>query len=339
MSTQPPAPIDASVSCAYCCAGAPRVCVGLIARVDSAGKPACELCGRRLSKVKHTHKHGPGNACHPRCKPSKRTVDGGALDSTHAARSHKRARSDTGKQQPTPAVLLAPPPLPTPPQPSFTTHGWSLRPSSRSSRATSVSWLELARDSELHQWEQKRGGFYQHDTAQLLQCSFLDEKRVRLRHSAERIARAQLSILGVDATSLNLAAMKLLRTATGEGLQEIHYDITEYARAIKCYTVLMYLTDTLSTAIPILPLADLRHTFTEGEKLPSAAARKFLSRDKFQSERVTAGDMLVFNCGVPHYGVANPDEHDRYVLFLCFSPSNAPTPDTEEQRYPHGVVD
>jgi len=103
------------------------------------------------------------------------------------------------------------------------------------------SWLELALDRELDQWEQKRGSFYQHDTAQSLQCSFLDEKRVRLRHSAERIARAQLSILGVDATSLNLAAMKLLRTATGEGLQEIHYDITEYARAIKCYTVLMYL--------------------------------------------------------------------------------------------------
>jgi hypothetical protein len=197
----------------------------------------------------------------------------------------------------------------------------------------------LASDNKLDQWEKKRGGFYQHDTALSLECPFLDEKRIQLRHSAESIARVQLSRLGVDATSLNLAAIKLLRTSKGEGLQEIHYDITVYARAIKCYTVLMYLTDTLSTAIPLLPLADLRHTFTEGEKLPSAASRKFLSRDKFQSERVTAGDMLVFNCAVPHYGVANPDEHDRYVLFLCFSPSNAPAPDTEEQRYPHGVVD
>ena len=66
---------------------------------------------------------------------------------------------------------------------------------------------------------------------------------------------------------------------------------------------------------------------------------KFLSRDKFSSVRVTAGDMLVLNCAVPHYGVANPDEHDRYVLFLLFSPSASPLPDTEEQRYPHGAKD
>jgi hypothetical protein len=49
--------------------------------------------------------------------------------------------------------------------------------------------------------------------------------------------------------------------------------------------------------------------------------------------------MLVLNCAVPHYGVANPDQHDRYVLFLLFYPAASPTPDTEEQRYPHGVED
>ena len=49
------------------------------------------------------------------------------------------------------------------------------------------------------------------------------------------------------------------------------------------------------------------------------------------------GDMLVLNCAVPHYGVANPDEQDRYVLFLLSYPSSSHKPDTEEQRYPHGV--
>ena len=105
------------------------------------------------------------------------------------------------------------------------------------------------------------------------------------------------------------------------------------------FTVLIYLTPTLSTAIPTLPMEEMRHCFTEGEKRPSAAALKFLSRGKFQSERVAAGDMLTLNCAVPHYGVANPDEHDRFVLFLLFFPSSSPTPDTEEQRYPHGVKD
>ena len=190
--------------------------------MDASRNQLCEKCSRRLCDVKHHRTYGAGRACHPRCKPSKPAIDGAALEPPPAARSHKRAPSDSGKQESAPADLIAPPPPPTAPQPSFHTHGWSLRPSSRSSRVTAASWLELARDSELDQWEQKRGGFYQHDTALSLRCSFLDEKRVRLRHSAERIARAQLSVLGVDATSLNLAAMKLLRTATGEGLQEIH---------------------------------------------------------------------------------------------------------------------
>ncbi len=256
-----------------------------------------------------------------------------------AVRSHKRARSDPGKQPAAAAVLIAPPPLPVPLKRSFHTLGSLLHPSTRSSRATASSWLDLAVNDELREWEEKRGGYYQHDTAKSLVCSFLDEKRVRLRHSAERVARAQLSNIGADATSLRLAAIKLLRSSTGKGEQEIHYDITEYARAVKCFTVLIYLTPTLSTAIPTLPMEEMRHCFTEGEKRPSAAALSFLSRDKFQSERVAAGDVLTLNCAVPHYGVANPDEHDRFVLFLLFFPSSSPTPDTEEQRYPHGVKD
>jgi hypothetical protein len=197
----------------------------------------------------------------------------------------------------------------------------------------------LALANELNRWEIKRGEYYQHDTAQSLRCSFQDEKRVRLRRSADRIARAELSSLGVDAISLRLAAIKLLRSSKGKGEQGIHYDIPEYERAVQCYTVLLYLTDTLSTAIPTLSMKELRRCFTEGEKRPSAAALKFLSRDKFLSQRVTAGTMLVLNSAVPHFGVANPDEYDRYLLFLLFFPSSFPMPDTEEQRYPHGVRD
>ena len=226
----------------------------------------------------------------------------------------------------------------TSPPRNWQSHGWSFVPSSRSSRGTADSWLDLAINDELKQWEEKRGGFFQHDTAISLSHSFLDEQRVRLRHSAEWIARQALHTLAIDAAPLRLAAIKLLRTATGEGLQEIHFDITEYARAIRCFTVLIYLTPTLSTAVPSLPLKELRDCFSDGEKLPPIAARRKLTRAAFISQRVAAGDMLAFNCAVPHYGVANPDAHDRYVLFLSFSPSSSPLPDTEEQRYPHGVT-
>ena len=252
------------------------------------------------------------------------------------ARSHKRKLTGT------PAATLAPPPPPpllSPfQQPLWHSHGWSLRSSSRGSRASAASWLQLAQSDELKNWQEKRGGFWQHDTHQSLVCSFLDEQRVRLLHGSERIGRQLLHSLGVDSTSLCLAATKLLRTSKGEGQQEIHYDIPVYDEAARCYTVLMYLTPTLSTAVPLLSQEQLRGCFTDGEKRPSPAALQFLTRDKFDSTRVDAGDMLALRCTTAHYGVANPDDSQRYVLFMLFSPSSLAKPDTEAQRYPHGVV-
>lgn len=272
-------------------------------RRDAAGRQLCEICGRQLAKVKHHRPSGAGRACTPRCKPQKGGNLLASAPTLPPPRSHKKGASNPGKERPAPAVLIAPPPLPPTPPPFFHSHGTSFRPSTRTSRATSTSWLELALDSELNRWEEKRGGYFQHDTALSLQCSSQDEKRVRLRHSAERIARAELSSLGVNATSLRLAAIKLLRSSKGEGEQEIHYDIPEYDRAVQCFTVLIYLTDTISTAVPTQSMKELRHCFTDGEKKPSAAALRFLSRDKFRTERVPPGAMLALNCAVPHFGM------------------------------------
>jgi hypothetical protein len=195
----------------------------------------------------------------------------------------------------------------------------------------------LAISTELKNWEEKRGGFFQHSTHDSLICSHLDELRVRLRSSSEALGRSVLHGVEVDATSLQLVDIKLLRAAAGKGLQEVHYDVREYEKAVQCYTVLLYLTPTESTAVPKLPLSELRDTFTEGEKKPTAAALKKLQQDNFHTWRVDAGDLLAFNAAVPHFGVANPDPHDRLVLFLHFSPRGTPLHDTEEQRYPHGV--
>jgi hypothetical protein len=121
------------------------------------------------------------------------------------------------------------------------------------------------------------------------------------------------------------------------GQQEIHYDIVQYDLAIQCYTVILYLTPTLSTALPKFPLAELRGTFSDHEQRLPAAELKKLQRDQFDATRVKAGDALVLNCAVPHWGVNNPDTADRYVVFACFSPRSEPAPDTEHQRYPHRV--
>lgn len=165
----------------------------------------------------------------------------------------------------------------------------------------------------------------------------MDGLRVRLRSSSEALARSVLHSVAVNATSLQLVDIKLLRAASGEGLQDIHYDVPEYEKARQCYSVLLYLTATESTAVPKVPLNELRDTFTEGEKRPSQSALHKLRRDNFHTWRVEAGDLLAFSAAVPHFGVANPDQHDRYVLFLHFSPRGTPTHDTEDQRYPLGV--
>lgn len=62
------------------------------------GHAACELCGRQLTKVKHHRSHQPGRACHPRCKPSKRSIDNTLAVQPPAARPIKRAKSDPGEQ-------------------------------------------------------------------------------------------------------------------------------------------------------------------------------------------------------------------------------------------------
>ena len=157
----------------------------------------------------------------------------------------------------------------------------------------------------------------------IVACSLrVRSKTRRLLSGSEAIARDVMSRIGVKATHSDLGcdAVKLLRSRKGEGRQDVHYDVPVYSVAITTYAVLIYLTDTLSTAFPKHSLADLRDTFTEGEIRPSSAALKKLARSEFHSTRVTRGTVAVIRGDVPHYAEANPDEADRYVLFLHFAP-------------------
>jgi len=85
-----------------------RATVGASARRDSDDQPACELCGRRLSRVKHHRPHGVGRACAPRCKVSRRlddhTTPSAAQSSTPVQpadgrqKRQRRIKSDPGQQ-------------------------------------------------------------------------------------------------------------------------------------------------------------------------------------------------------------------------------------------------
>jgi hypothetical protein len=343
--TQLPSPVP----CAHGGVGAPLV-VGGSPRMDAPGlNQLCEQCGARLSRCKgKQRKCGAGHICQS-CFDKQRRGTKHAVPAplAHLAgvqqaaeRSHKRrAASDPGESAADHATTLAPLSLPLHKQPLWASHRWALRPSCRRSRAEAAAWHALVSSGELRHWEIKRGGFQQHDTHLSLPCSLVDAVRVRLLSGSEQLGRDMLRQQGVDPSSLLFAALKIVRMETGEGEQEIHYDVPEYEQAQQCFTVLLYLAPTLSTAVPSLPLAELRDTFTPGESRPPGAALSKLTRQMFYSTRVEAGDAMLFRCDVPHYGVANPDAHTRYVAFMLFSPRGSPLPDTEEQRYPHGVED
>jgi hypothetical protein len=99
--------ISVFVYCALICVDGSRSTMGASPRVDPDGQPACELCGRRLSKVKHHRPYGIGRVCHPRCHDSRSAVDNGEQPLNAATttttttmikeKKRRRVHSDPGK--------------------------------------------------------------------------------------------------------------------------------------------------------------------------------------------------------------------------------------------------
>lgn len=228
-------------------------------------------------------------------------------------------------------------------------HGWNLLSGSldRTARVLATSWLGVANGSDMTQWELKRGGFWQHatdDHGHLLASAGAssssvtnDERLAKLRQRSETWARSVLRAVGVNAQQLHMGDVKLMQSLPGEGLQEVHFDVTTHERAKKCYTLLLYLTPTLSTCFPRETLQELDPPALF--QLTPAAAKKRLPREAFYSARVAPGDHSVLNCAVPHFAPANPsaDKAIRHVAFFHFYPRHTPAVDTEDQYYPRGV--
>lgn len=194
------------------------------------------------------------------------------------------------------------PPLLLHDSPTFLSHCWSLRRSCRRGVLLSLKWTDLVDSGELKAWEEKRCKFWQLDTDIHLECSHMDGLRIFLRSSTEIFFRSVLREHGVDVDCLRLVDIKLLRTAHNEGLQEIHCDIPDPALGALCFTCLLYLTATTSTAVPLAPHSADRHDAC-----------------------YVADASTVRSSG------------SRLVLFCCFAPKKHPLPNTEDQRYPQGV--
>jgi hypothetical protein len=183
-------------------------------------------------------------------------------------------------------------------------------------------------------WDRKRG-FYE------LSESFKG-LYPNLRKEVEASLRMVLARAGAP-DNLLLADLELIRSQPGEGRQELHFDLPR--PDTKVWTVLLYLSHTWSSGLPILSHTKQRVAW-HGRLAPSkelsdqamARARQRFSRhEHFVSFRVQPGDAAAFPSSTLHFGTKNVDSYDRYVIFGQFYSPQSSRPVSNDQFYPHGV--
>jgi hypothetical protein len=191
-------------------------------------------------------------------------------------------------------------------------------------------------ESLVPEWKEIRGGMEEFvlNTAQLNNAA-ADNLRQQIIAESQEEQLAVMASLGIDVRDLAAAEQAILRAKHGVGLQPIHCDIPVYRQAVRCWTTLLYANENYSTAVPTLPIADLRATFTRGDAEPTPDALASLADFNFISVPVKAGTLLVFRTDLPHFGVMNKLRADRILLFSLWGPRSSP-PRCYVQRFPLG---
>jgi hypothetical protein len=257
------------------------------------------------------------------------------------------------------APLVPQPPPPSPPTTRSTsarsaapvgvpahpwaTHDWELLDANEVQTRLAAEWLAFYQTikGRAGLWIPLRNGGDQYDTSLVVGLVGPDAKRTTLRSVTEAAMRSRLQALGVDTTSLHLAAMKIVRHRPGGKDQDVHMDVSELTAAKKRWSVLFYPHATQSTAVPRLSAQQMAPAF-----LRSATATpdqqlvcdQLCDKTNFISLPVQPGDILAFRASVAHYGVATTGEDDRIVIYALFSPDDDSLQD-EEQRFPVRVPD
>jgi hypothetical protein len=313
-------------------------------RVDTSGWPACEDCGKRLSKCKgKLYVQSPGKICNncyfkkhhsppsassafPIPPPKRRRVvsDPGEHSITSQLAGNKRIAA--------PLQSSSSPPSPY----SFSSHGWSRCDTSRAGKALASAWRLIV--PEVQEWIEIRGGIHQTDTTINLECAQINGIRMSARSQMESMMRAAMRKDGTEESTLYLSEMQLAVSPPGKGLQKPHYDVAEYEVARQSHVVIFYCTDTMSTAVPVHSLEKMRSTFTDGEgKLSSDANSLATDKDSYISFPVEAGSALHMVCNALHHGIENMLPKDRIVIFGLFVPWHLRKVDATTMRYPGGA--
>lgn len=172
---------------------------------------------------------------------------------------------------------------------------------------------------------------------QMLADASLQQLRPRLVTAARHLL-AELKIAG--AWTLHVAAEKLLRLLPNQGPQFPHFDTEGKEDATKRVSVIIYLTETISTYMPVFRLEEQLSLFNEDDDIDTESeqyqlASRLVKPENFVSMPVQSGDAAVLSTATIHFGPRNTTKETRYVLYFLFSPSTDLQQD-EQQRLPLG---
>jgi hypothetical protein len=225
--------------------------------------------------------------------------------------------------------------------------GWTILPPSRATTRMAKAWQEHTANT-LPKLDQKlpgdgsiklRGGGVQTHFNAILAAA---ESRPSLHHILARqherdeaTLRSLLrSEIGAEAeTQLKLACSAHLSFSPGCEQQELHMDIKLRELARQCYVVIAYLTNCSSTHLPIAgDTTDLLWIRASAHQLRIDVKVE----DRFLSETVAPGAVLLMRGDTAHFGPANSSQETRLCAYFLFSPL-AGCDQAADQRYPHGV--
>ena len=129
----------------------------------------------------------------------------------------------------------------------------------------------------------------------------------------------------------HIPAMKMLFYDRAADEQTLHHDVCELAVAKQRWSVIFYLQDTISTAMPTHD-ADRLQKLWSFESLSPVEREELTDKKHWTSFNVRAGSILIFRQTVAHFGVPDPKKN-RAVIFALISPSNAKGQDEFQSIY------
>lgn len=136
-----------------------------------------------------------------------------------------------------------------------------------------------------------------------------------------------------DEAQLQLACSAHLSFSPGCTVQELHMDIQPRELAKQCYVGIAYLTSCLSTHLPV-DGATTDHLWNDVS--PRQLREEVKVDDRFSSQPVAPGAVLLMRGDTAHFGPANLSQDTRLCAYFLFSPQ-AGCGQATNQRYPHGV--